>query len=147
MAKEKFPRIREKEFVYRGAFKVPSYRAGRLDLICAETYATPTAYKVFAAANNIKNPMVTRPGIRTSEEALRNELILRGYSIDEVDKMVDRIDDERIISIADWLGYNDFANGNITDVDANRTIFVPSPNTTVSWFSRYDKLIEEEENS
>ena len=146
MKREQFPRIRTKDFVYQGAFKVPSYRAGRLDLICAERYATPTAYKTFAAANNIKNPMVTRPGIRLSDDALRNELILRGYPIDEVDSMVEKINDVRIIGTRDWIGYDDFANGNITDVDAGRTIFEPSPNTAMQWFARYDKLQEVEEN-
>ena len=32
MAREEFPRFRNRDFVYQGEFKLPFYRGGRLDL-------------------------------------------------------------------------------------------------------------------
>jgi len=145
MAKEEFPRFRDRNFAFQGTFKIPYYRAGRLDLECASRFDTPTAYKVFAAANRIMNPMLTRPGLRPSKEAIRNELVLRGYTGSKLDAEMKRVLDEVILGVRDWLGYSDFGNGNITDVDAGRTIFIPSPDTAVRWYDRYNELNDVEE--
>ena len=149
MAKEEFPRVRNRDFVFQGSFKLPYYRGGRLDLECADRYDTPTAYKSLAAANRIMNPMLTRPGIRPVEQSIRNELVLRGFKGRELEEEIKRVREESIRGVRDWLGYTDFGNGNITDADPERTIFVPSPETAVSWYEDYNQLkevVEDEEN-
>lgn len=142
MAREEFPRFRDRDFVYQGEFKLPYYRGGRLDLECASRFDAPTTYKVFAAANRMMNPMLTRPGIRPVDESLRNELVLRGYSGAELESELRRVTNESIRGVRDWLGYSDFGNGNITDAEPDRTVFVPSPETAVKWYERYNELNE-----
>ena len=146
MAKEEFPRFRERNLPIQSSFKLPFYRGGRLDLVCADKYDTPTAYKVFAAANRIRNPMLTRPGIRPVDESIRNELVLRGYTGARLDAELRRITEESIRGVRDWLGYSDFGNGNITDAEPNRTIFIPDPESAVQWYERYNELSETVDN-
>jgi len=143
MAREEFPRFRNREFVYQGEFKLPYYRGGRLDLECASRYGAPTTYKVFAAANRMMNPMITRPGIRPVDESIRNELVLRGYRGAQLETEYRKILDGSIRGVRDWLGYSDFGNGNITDADPDRVVFVPSPESAVKWYERYNELSEE----
>lgn len=145
MAKEVFPRMRSRNFSYADTFSVPSYLAGRLDLIVKDNYGEPKAYKVFAAANGILDAFSTRPGIRPADEALENELVLRGVKPSEVRSEADAIDELRIRGDMDWLAYGDMVDGNITDVSPDRIMFVPSPNTAVAWLERYNTLIEEED--
>jgi len=145
MAKEVFPRMRSRNFSYADTFSVPSYLAGRLDLIVKDNYGEPKAYKVFAAANGILDAFSTRPGIRPVDEALENELVLRGVKPSEVRSEADAIDELRIRGDMDWLAYGDMVDGNITDVSPDRIMFVPSPNTAVAWLERYNTLIEEED--
>ena len=142
MAKEEFPRFRERNLPIQSSFKLPFYRGGRLDLVCADKYDTPTAYKVFAAANRIMNPMLTRPGIRPTDESLRNELVLRGYSGSALEAELRRINDLMVRGVRDWLGYSDFGNGNITDAEPDRLIFVPSPDSAGQWDDRDNELNE-----
>jgi hypothetical protein len=140
MAKEEFPRFRSKDFVYQGTMKLPYYRGGRLDLECAKRFGMPGAYKVFAAANRMMNPMLTRPGIRPTDESIRNELVLRGYSGTELEREYRRIKDECVRGVRDWLGYSDFGNGNITDAEPDQTMFAPSAESAVGWYERYNEL-------
>ena len=105
MAQEEFPRFRERNFIYQGEFKLPYYRGGRLDFECADRYGVPTTYKVFAAANRIMNPMLTRPGIRPVDESIRNELVLRGYTGARLEAELRRITEESIRGVRDWLGW------------------------------------------
>ena len=142
MAREEFPRFRKKDFVYQGVMELPFYRGGRLDLECAQRFDMPSVYKVFAAANRITNPMVTRPGIRPMDESIRNELVLRGYSGAQLDAELRRVKDECVSGNRDWLGYSDFGNGNITDADPGRMLFSPSPESAVKWYERYNELNE-----
>ena len=145
MAKEEFPRLRNKQFEYVDTIAVPSYLAGRLDLIVQEKYGEPRAYKAVAAANGIVDAFATRPGIRPSREALENELVLRGVKAADVQDVADEIDDRRVQGSMDWLAYDDMANGNITDVTPGRILFIPSPNTSVAFLERYNRLAEAEE--
>lgn len=142
MAKEEFPRFRNRDLPIQSSFKMPYYRGGRLDLVCADRYDTPSAYKVFAAANRMMNPMLTRPGIRPVDESLRNELVLRGYRGNALDAEIRRILDTTVRGVKDWLGYSDFGNGNITDAEPDRLVFVPSPDSAVQWYERYNELNE-----
>lgn len=145
MARENFPRLRDKEFGYMDTFSVESFHTGRLDLICSEKYATPLTYKVLAAANGIMDTMTNRPGIRPASEALKNELVLRGVRLKDVDEVADEIEEDRINGSMDWKAYNDVADGNITDVYHGRIMFVPTPDTAVRWFERYNTLKEEDD--
>ena len=146
MAKESFPRLRSKDFAYVDTFSVPSYQVGRLDMICAERYSEPRTYKVLAAANGIVDTMTSRPGIRPSTEALENELILRGVKPEYATQEASRIDDRRVLGNMDWKSYGNITDGNITDVEFGRIMFVPSPDSAVSWFDRYNTLHEEDED-
>jgi hypothetical protein len=47
-----------------------------------------------------------------------------------------------VLGVRDWLGYSDFGNGNITDAEPDRLIFVPSPDSAVKWYERYNELNE-----
>jgi hypothetical protein len=142
MAKEEFPRFRTRDLPIQSSFKLPYYRGGRLDLECASRYGMPTAYKVFAAANRLMNPMLTRPGIRPSDESIRNELVLRGYSGAALEAEFRRVTEATVRGVRDWLGYSDFGNGNITDVEPGMLVFVPSPDSAVRWYDRYNELNE-----
>lgn len=145
MAKEIFPRIRTRNFTYADTFNVPANLTGRLDLVVLDNYGEPRAYKVFAAANGIVDSFTTRPGIRPADEALENELVLRGVKPSAVKEVADEIDEYRVLGSMDWLAYGNMADGNITDVTPGRIMFVPSPSSAVSWFERYNELIEEDE--
>ena len=59
-ADEKFPRIRDDKFNVAGMFHIPLVQNGRLDRVIGDLYGTPTMYKAFAAANDIRNPMQLR---------------------------------------------------------------------------------------
>lgn len=146
MAKEIFPRLRSKDFAYVDTFSVPSYQTGRLDLICSERYAEPRTYKVLAAANGIVDTMTNRPGIRPATEALENELVLRGVKPKDAPQAAKEIDDIRVLGMMDWKSYGNVTDGNITDVDHGRIMFVPSPDTAVAWFEKYNTLQEEDED-
>ena len=145
MAKEAFPRMRARNFAYADTFSVPSYLAGRLDLIVKDNYGEPKAYKVFAAANGIVDAFTTRPGIRPATEALENELVLRGVKPADAKAAAREVDELRILGDMDWLAYGDMANGTITDVTPGRIMFVPTPSSAVAWLDRYNTLIEEED--
>ena len=145
MAKEIFPRLRDKTFDYIDLITVPSYQTGRLDLVCSDKYAEPRTYKVLAAANGIVDTMSTRPGIRAADDALRNELILRGAPRNEIGRLTEKIKTLRVMGEYDWKSYRNVSDGNITDVTSGRMLMVPSPESAVKWFERYDTLHEEEE--
>lgn len=142
MSKEEFPRFRDRNLPIQATFKLPYYRGGRLDLECADRYGIPTTYKVFAAANRMMNPMITRPGIRPTDESIRNELVLRGYSGAALEAEAHRIEESMATGVRDWLGYSDFGNGNITDAEPDRVVFVPAPDSAVRWYDRYNELNE-----
>ena len=148
MAKESFPRIRTRNFEYADTFVVPSYQAGRLDYIVQDLYGEPRAYKIFAAANGIVDAFSTRPGIRPAREALENELVLRGVKKSRVKKEADLIDELRVNGERDWKSYGNMADGNITEVTPGRIMFVPTPNTAVAWYERFNTLkdVDDEED-
>ena len=145
MPKEIFPRMRARNFDYMDTFSVPSYLTGRLDLIIKNKFEEPKTYKVFAAANGILDAFTNRPGIRPATEALENELVLRGVTPSNVKKMAEDIDELRVRGSMDWLSYGNMHDGNITDVSPNRLMFVPTPDTAVTWFERYNELIDTED--
>lgn len=142
MAKENFPRIRKMDFSMAGTVQVPTYQGGRLDLVCAEHYADPKAYRTIAAANGVVDCMCTRPGIRPASEALQNELVLRGTDRSNVKRTADEIDEIRRLGDRDWLSYSDMSTGNITDVRPGMTLLVPTPDTAIPWYERYNTLAE-----
>lgn len=146
MAKEIFPRLRNKDFSYVDTFSIPTYQTGRLDLVCSDMFDEPRTYKVIAAANGIVETMTSRPGIRPSTEALENELVLRGVKPSDAPKVAKEIDEVRVLGVMDWKAYGNVTDGNITDVDPARIMFVPSPDSAVAWFERYNTLQEEDED-
>ena len=137
--------MRKKDFSMMDTIEVPTYQGGRLDIVCADNYSDPSAYRTLAAANRLVDCMVTRPGIRPASEALRNELVLRGVDRKDVASAADSIDDVRRLGENDWLSYSDLSTGNITDVTPGMTLLVPTPDTAAAWYDRYNTLAEVDE--
>lgn len=132
-----FPRIRDNSFAYSSTLKIPDRLAGRLDLLCTEMYGTPMLYKVIAAANGISNSMALRATIRPMDESVRNELILRGYTGAELEREYRKAMDEVVGGRFDWLGYDNLADGTITEAGANRRLLVPDAASGTEWFEKY----------
>lgn len=145
MENSSFPRIRDKKFSYSGIFKVSMVHNGRFDLAIGEEYGTPTMYKAFAAANEIKNPMALRGLIRPYEESIRNELILKGFKGAELEREYRAAIDSVVLGSKDWLGYNDNVNGILSDAEGDRSYVVPTVDSVVAWHNKYNEVHEEEE--
>lgn len=143
MALESFPRFRNKDFTYHRHFTVPPRRSGRIDLVIGDLYGTAVAYKAIAAYSGIVNPTACRPGIRPDDEALRNELILRGVPLADIDRTVKEIGENREVGDADWTSYSDNDNGVISSVEAGTVLLVPEITEMTSWTTRYANLIED----
>ena len=144
MAKEQFPRVRDdSKFDYSGMFNIPLRSNGRLDRVIGELFGSPTIYKPFAAANNLRNVMALRGTIRPYMEAIRNELILKGYTGARLDAEYRRAVNEVILGDKDWLGYQDQYNGVITEAVGDMNYVQPTPDSAADWHQRYNELIEE----
>ncbi|WP_405326541.1 hypothetical protein [Fibrobacter sp.] len=144
MAKEQFPRIRDDKFTYAGMFNLPMVKNGRLDRVIGDLYGTPTMYKAFAAANQIRNPMALRGTIRPVDESIRNELILKGYSDYELEEEFKKAKEAVVLGDNDWMGYSEPFNGVITEAVGDRNYVLPSPDSVVDWYGKYNELKEDE---
>ena len=144
MAKEQFPRIRDDKFTYAGMFNLPMVKNGRLDRVIGELYGTPTMYKAFAAANQMRNPMALRGTIRPVDESIRNELILKGYSDYELEEEFKKAKEAVVLGDNDWMGYSEPFSGVITEAVGDRTYVLPSPDSVVDWYGKYNELKEDE---
>jgi hypothetical protein len=144
MAKEQFPRIRDDKFTYAGMFNVPMVKNGRLDRVIGDLYGTPTMYKAFAAANQIRNPMALRGTIRPVDESIRNELILKGYSDYELEEEFKKAKEAVVLGDNDWMGYSEPFSGVITEAVGDRNYVLPSPDSVVDWYGKYNELKEDE---
>jgi len=142
-ADEKFPRIREDNFNVAGVFHIPMVQNGRLDRVIGDLYGTPTMYKAFAAVNNIRNPMQLRGTIRPAPEAIRNELVLKGYRGAELEKAVREANDDVVWGDRDWLGYSDVFNGVITEAAGDANYIMPDPNSVIDWHTKYNEVEQE----
>ena len=91
-------------------------------------------------------PRLARTRVARTDESIRTELGLRGYTGARLEAELRRITEESIRGVRDWLGYSDFGNGNITDAEPNRTIFIPDPESAVQWYERYNELSETVDN-
>lgn len=143
MAKEQFPRIRDDSFTYAGMFHIPMVKNGRLDRVIGDMYGTPQMYKAFAAVNSIRNPMALRGTIRPVDESIRNELLLKGYSGAELEAEYQKAMESVILGDNDWMGYSEPFSGVITEAVGDRNYLLPSPDSVVSWYQKYNDLQEE----
>lgn len=143
-ADEKFPRIRDDNFNVAGMFHIPMVQNGRLDRVIGDLYGTPTMYKAFAAANDIRNPMQLRGTIRISSEAIHNELVLKGYKGNELVQAEKQANDDVVLGNRDWLGYSDSFNGVITEAVGDDNYILPDPNSVVTWHMKYNEVKEDE---
>jgi len=137
---EKFPRIRDDQFNIAGMFHIPMAQNGRLDRVIGDLYGTPTMYKAFAAANDIRNPMQLRGTIRISSEAIHNELVLKGYKGDELTQAEKQANEEVVLGNRDWIGYSDQFNGVITEAEGGQNYVLPDPNSVVTWYMKYNEV-------
>lgn len=144
MAKEQFPRIRDDKFTYAGMFNLPMVNNGRLDRVIGDLYGTPQMYKAFAAVNQMRNPMALRGTIRPVDESIRNELILKGYSGYELEVEFNKAKEAVVLGDNDWMGYSEPFSGVITDAEGDRDYLLPSPDSVVDWYGRYNELKEDE---
>lgn len=144
MAKEQFPRIREDVFNYAGMFNLPMVKNGRLDRVIGDLYGTPQMYKAFAACNRIRNPMALRGTLRPVDESIRNELILKGYSGEELEQEFANAKEAVVLGDNDWLGYSDPFSGVITEAAGDTNYLLPDPDSVVTWYKEYNELKEEE---
>lgn len=145
MAKEHFPRIRDDHFTYAGMFHIPMVKNGRLDRVIGDMYGTPTMYKAFAAVNRMRNPMALRATIRPVDESIRNELILKGYSGAELEREFKSAKEAVVLGTRDWMGYDDPFNGVVTEAAGDMNYLLPSPDSVVDWYQRYNDLQEEKD--
>lgn len=143
-ADEKFPRIRDDKFNVAGMFHIPLVQNGRLDRVIGDLYGTPTMYKAFAAANDIRNPMQLRGTIRISSEAIHNELVLKGYKGNDLVRAEKQANEEVVLGNRDWIGYSDPFNGVITEAVGDDNYVLPDPNSVVAWHMKYNEVEEDE---
>jgi hypothetical protein len=144
-AEEKFPRIRDDSFNLAGMFHIPMAQNGRLDQVIGDLYGTPTMYKAFAAANNIRNAMRLRPTIRISSEAIHNELVLKGYKGADLVRAEREANEQVVLGNRDWLGYGDAFNGVITEATGDDNYVTPSPDSVMAWYMEYNEVKEDDE--
>lgn len=143
-ADEKFPRIRDDKFNVAGMFHIPLVQNGRLDRVIGDLYGTPTMYKAFAAANDIRNPMQLRGTIRISSEAIHNELVLKGYNGNDLVQAEKQANEDVVLGNRDWIGYSDPFNGVITEAVGDDNYVLPDPNSVVAWHMKYNEVEEDE---
>lgn len=144
MASEQFPRIREDKFKYAGMFHIPAVDTGRLDRVIGDMYGTPTMYKAFAAVNAIRNPMALRGTIRPVDEAIRNELVLKGYSGEELESEFRKAKEAVALGENDWMGYNEPFSGIITEAAGDTNYLLPTPDSVVDWYNEYNDMKDDE---
>ena len=144
-ADEKFPRIRDDSFNVAGMFHIPMHHNGRLDRVIGDLYGTPTMYKAFAAANDIRNPMQLRGTIRISSEAIHNELVLKGYKGNELVQAEKQANEDVVLGNRDWIGYSDPFNGVITDAAGDDNYVLPDPTSVVTWHMKYNEVKEDDD--
>lgn len=145
MAKEQFPRIRDDSFTYAGMFHIPMVQNGRLDRVIGDMYGTPQMYKAFAAVNQMRNPMALRGTIRPVRESIRNELVFKGYSGKELEQAVADAMESVVLGTNDWMGYSEPFNGVITEAAGDRNYLLPSPDSVVRWYQKYNDIHEEDD--
>ena len=145
MAKEQFPRIRKDEFTYAGMFHIPMVQNGRLDRVIGDLYGTPQMYKAFAAVNHMRYPMALRGTVRPVDEAIRNELILKGYSGNELEQEFKKAKEAVVLGDNDWMGYSEPFSGVITEAAGDMNYLLPSPDSVVNWYKEYNELKEVED--
>jgi hypothetical protein len=108
-------------------------------------YGTPTMYKAFAAVNRMRNPMALRATIRPVDESIRNELILKGYSGAELEQEFKAAKEAVVLGTRDCMGYDDPFNGVVTEAAGDMNYLLPSPDSVVDWYQRYNDLQEEKD--
>lgn len=135
-----YPRIKKFNFTIDGTYVVQAYEVGRLDKIAYKLYGYTNMYKPLAAANNIALTQGYRIGIRKIEDALRHELVLRGFTGADLEAEFVRLIDEKRYSSLDWYAYEDVSYGMMSDVYEGKVLFVPTFESADSWLKKYEYL-------
>lgn len=135
-----YPRIKPATFNIMTTYKVPAYHVGRIDLISVLFYNDTRYYKVIVAANNINLSYGVRTGIRPEPIAIRNELIMKGYSGDELENEYDRLMDNGRLTDYDWMAYDNNSYGYISEVYENRLLLIPDNASADLYLQRYEYL-------
>lgn len=138
---ESFPRIRKNYFTRpEQVVTIPEQLGGRLEIYAGTELGTPEVYTAIARANGMMNVTSLRATLRPTEESIRNELILRGYSGIELERKYEEAMDEASIGDRDWQWYDDFTTGVVTDAQGGMTIGIPSADETSQWYNAYREL-------
>jgi hypothetical protein len=78
------------------------------------------------------------------DESIRNELILKGYSGEELEKEFANAKEAVVLGDNDWMGYSDPFSGVITEAAGDTNYLLPDPDSVVTWYKEYNELKEEE---
>ena len=135
-----FPRIKTFDFRITSIYTVPVKYSGRIDKIALDIYGNIRFYKPLAYANNIVLPIGLRYGIRKNDDAIRNELIMQGYTGDALDKQISIMMNNIEQTDADWVYYGDNTFGYISDVSEGKLLQVPDSITAIAWLKKYEYL-------
>ena len=135
-----YPRIKKFNFIIDSSYIVKSNEVGRLDLISFNIYGNVNMYKPLANANDITLPHGYRVGIRRLDDAVRNELILKGFRGDDLESEYDRIVDNKRLHGLDWYYYTDRSTGIVSDVYEGRVLVIPSFESANKWLSEFEFL-------
>lgn len=119
-----YPRLITHIFDEASRYTVPFEKAGRLDLIANELYGTPHAWKVLAAANNIKYCIGTRMGINPRVKAYENELKMKGLPPSLVRERLDMLYPYNTSEMMWFDGA--YQSGFIAEAHEGRVLSVPS---------------------
>jgi hypothetical protein len=135
-----YPRIKKFNFTIDSSYIVKSNEVGRLDMISFNIYGNINMYKPLANANNIILQHGYRVGIRRLDESIKNELILKGFSSDDLDIEYNRIIDNKRLHSLDWYYYTDSSSGIVSDVYEGRVLVVPTFESANKWLNEFEFL-------
>ena len=93
----------------------------------------------------MRNPMALRGTVRPVDEAIRNELILKGYSGNELEIEFKKAKEAVVLGDSDWMGYSEPFSGVITEAAGDMNYLLPSPDSVVNWYKEYNELKEVED--
>lgn len=135
-----FPRIKKFKFTLSTTYSIPVQNVGRIDKIAHEIFGNVRFYKPLAYFNDIVLPLGFRAGIRINNDAMRNELIMKGYSGSALDAELLKMQDTIGTTDKDWNYYGDTTFGYISDLYEGRLLAVPDKTSSIIWLNRYEYL-------
>lgn len=135
-----YPRIKPFNFNIMTSYTVPAYHVGRLDLISILFYNNVRYYKVIASANNINLSYGVRTGVRPDSVAIRNELVMKGYTGYDLEMEYNRLVENGRLTNFDWMSYDNNSYGYISDVSEGKFLLIPDNASADLYLQQYEYL-------